>query len=318
MEKIKTLLSTVKNWFLSLFLNQPTQLSKKLELKAENLMQAFFVILILFVVIGLFAPTEDTRVFREVAQEIETERSMPRASVSQTSVAKKKTANTLWNGGSQELNHVQTQINYNTAMVIGSKNGNAKDQIHAGTKIRLQNVDKFIASSDGTAIIAKSIEDVSTDAGYEIPRGAIFYGEASFNSALAKAEIKFNRVSFPDGRIQDLQAVAVDSSGQVGLEGNVKSDSVKNSVGQVITSFVGGFAAGSVSRDVFGQSVGGIKNGLLQAFADTAKDKASAYGEKMKEAREWIEIESGVYFDALIQQSVNLKPETLNQGGSYE
>jgi hypothetical protein len=114
-----------------------------------------------------------------------------------------------------------------------------------------------------------------------------------------------------------MQAVAVDSSGQAGLEGNVKSDAVKNSTGQVITSFVGSLAAGSVSRDVFGQSVGGIQNGLLQAFSDTAKDRASQYGEKMKEAREWIEVESGVYFDALIQQSVNLKPE-LNQGGSYE
>lgn len=318
-KKLTSFLHALKNWFLSLFLSSPTQVSKKMELNSENILKMFFVILILFVVIGLFAPNEDTRVFREIAQEIETERSMPRTPVSQTTVVKKKTANTLWNGGGEQnfSNHTQAQINYNTAMVIGSKNGNAKDQLHAGTRIRLQNVDKFIASSDGTSVIARSIEAVSTDAGNEIPQGAIFYGEASYNSASGKAEIKFARVSFPDGRIQDMQAVAVDNSGQAGLEGSVKSDAVKNSAGQVITSFVGSLAAGSVSRDVFGQSVGGIKNGLLQAFSDTAKDRASQYGEKMKEAREWIEVESGVYFDALIQQSINLKPE-LNQGGSYE
>ena len=90
---------------------------------------------------------------------------------------------------------------------------------------------------------------------------------------------------------------------------------MKNSAGQVLTAFVGGLAAGSVSRDVFGQSAGGIQNGLLQAFADTAKDRAQQYGEKMKEAREWIEIESGVYFDAVIQQSVSLKQESSQGGG---
>jgi Bacterial conjugation TrbI-like protein len=326
MEKLKTvwnltksILINSKNWFLGLFLSHPSQVTQKTEFNKENILKSFFVIFILFVAISLLAPTEDTRVFSEVAEQIETEHSIPKKVESATDQEKKKSAENLWgSGNSQNFNHhASSQVNYNTAMVIGSKNGNAKDQLHAGTKIRLQNVDKFIASSDGTPLIARSIEAVSTDGGFSIPEGAIFYGEASFNTASGKADIKFNRVSFPDGRIQDIQALAVDSSGQAGLDGNTKSDAIKNSAGQIITTFVAGLAAGSVSRDMFGASSGGVQNGLLQAVADTAKDRASSYGEKMKQAREWIEVESGVYFDALIQQSINLRPE-LNQGSSYE
>lgn len=320
MDKIKSLFKSIWNQVIGKFVMGKTTLSNKIELNKRNIMFSVCSILVIFVILGLFMPSEDTRVFHEVAEQNASEKSEPKPQVLGTAKSKdKSTASILWNGGGSNSggSPSQNQINYNTAMVIGAKKGNAKDQLHAGLKIRLQNVDKFIASQDGTPMIARSLETVSTESGFIIPEGSIFYGEASYQSSSNKAQIKFNRISFPDGRIQDIQATAVDSSGQAGLNGDVKSDAVKNSAGQILTTFVGGLAAGSVSRDMFGQSAGGIQNGLLQALSDTAKDRATQYGEKMKEAREWIEIESGVYFEAVILQAVNLKQE-LDQGGYHE
>lgn len=319
MEKIKLLLSKSWSWLKGYFVSTTTTVSKKTEINQKNIVITFSAVMVLFMVVVLFLPSEDTRVFREVKDEEKvTDVSMPRNTnnINERSPDKRAKANKLWNGGESTsvATREQNQINYNTAMVVGGSSGNSRDQLYAGYKVRLQNVDKFVTSQDGTPIIARVVDSATTESGMTIPVGAIFYGEATYQASSDKAQIKFARVSFPDGRILDLQATAVDESGQSGLTGNVKSDAVKNSAGQVLTAFVGGLAAGSVSRDVFGQSAGGIQNGLLQALADTAKDRASQYGEKMKEAREWIEVESGVYFDAVIQQSVSLKQE-FNQGG---
>lgn len=320
MEKVKSFLTQSWAWFKGHFVSTTTTVSKKTEINQKNIVITLGVVLILFVVVALFLPTQDTRVFREIKDEEKvTEVSMPRSFAGQNkkSPDTKLKASRLWNGGesASAVSNGQSQINYNTAMVMGGASGNSRDQLYAGYKVRLQNIDKFAASQDGTPIIARAVESATTESGMAIPVGSIFYGEAMYQAASDKAQIKFNRASLPDGRILDLQAMAIDESGQSGLAGNVKSDAVKNSAGQVLTAFVGGLAAGSVSRDVFGQSAGGLKNGLLQAFADTAKDRAGQYGEKMKEAREWIEIESGVYFDAVIQQSVSLKQESSQGGG---
>lgn len=320
MEKLKSILNKSWTWLKGHFVSKATTVSKKSEINQKNIVISLGGVLILFVVVVMFMPTEDTRVFREVKDEEKvTEVSMPRDAARQNSNSTdtKSKASRLWNGGesTSSASSGQNQINYNTAMVMGGASGNSRDQLYAGYKVRLQNIDKFVASQDGTPIIARAVESATTESGMTIPAGSIFYGEATYQASSDKAQIKFSRASFPDGRILDLQATAIDESGQSGLSGNVKSDAVKNSAGQVLTAFVGGLAAGSVSRDVFGQSAGGLKNGLLQAFADTAKDRASQYGEKMKEAREWIEIESGVYFDAVIQQSVSLKQESSQGGG---
>lgn len=320
MVKVKLYLKSFWPWFKDFFVSKKTAASQKLELNKRNIMILGSAVLVIFVGFSLLMPTDDARVFHSVADDAPTEKSEPRKPSAENQNLKSKSGlSKLWNGGGDDFkntNH-QTPPNYNTAMVVGGKNGNAKDQLHAGMRVRLQNVDKFIVSSDATPIIAKSVEDATTESGLLIPEGSIFYGEAAYQSSSARAQIKFNRVSLPDGKIMDISAMAVDSSGQTGIEGNVKSDAVKNTTGQVITTFIGGLAAGSVQRDVLGQSIGGIKNGLMQALSDTARDRATSYGEKMKEAREWIEIESGVYFEAVIQQSVNLRPD-MNQGGLYE
>jgi type IV secretory pathway VirB10-like protein len=178
----------------------------------------------------------------------------------------------------------------------------------------LRILDKFIVSQESVPILAELIFDSVTDSGLKLPAGTRFYGEASFARGSDRATIQFRQISVPSGQIRGISGTALGKDGQPGVPGHVFSDGMKNTAGQVITSFVGGLAAGSIETDVFGRSKGGIENGLLSAVAATAKDRANNYGEKLKTEREWIEVLAGAECDALLNESINLQ----NGGDNYE
>ncbi len=317
MEKIKQIFNQIKIYVESnlkkiknLFIHKKTVLTSKKDLDFKNVSIVFFCIVGIFLILGMLMPSEDNRVFRQVAKDpmpkpIEVKNDDDQKSVN--------SASKIWGHGSSSFTNNQngvTHVNYNTAMVIGSKNGNSRTELHAGTQMRLQILEKFIASQDGTPVIAKLIDEVTSDSGNTIPAGALFYGEATYQQSSGRATVKFNKVSYPNGTVRDVSANVLGSDGLSGLDGNVRSDAVKNSVGQVITTFVSGLAAGSVERDLIGNSKGGISNGILQAVSETARDRAQKYGESMKDAREWIEVPAGTFCNAILQKSYKLIEST--------
>jgi hypothetical protein len=200
-----------------------------------------------------------------------------------------------------------TQINHNTSMILGAKSGNARVQLRAGVRLPLRIMDKFIVSNESVPILAELLLDATTDAGLRLPAGTKFYGEASFQKGGERASIQFRQISLPDGQIRPLTGLAMGKDGQPGIPGRIYSDGLKNTAGSVVTTFVGGLAAGSVETDFMGRSRGGIENGLLTAVAAAAKERAQAYGEKMKTEREWIEVAAGAECDALLSESLNLQ-----------
>ena len=203
-----------------------------------------------------------------------------------------------------------SQINHNTSTILGSKNGNVKTQLRAGLRLPIRIIDKFIVSQDAVPILAELILNSITESGLTLPAGTRFYGEASFQKGAERANVQFKQISLPNGEIRPIAGLAVGKDGQPGLPGKVYSDGMKNTTGQVLTTFIGGLAAGSVQTDVFGQSRGGLENGMLTAVAATAKDRAQAYGEKLKAEREWIEVGAGSEGDVLLSNSLNLQMES--------
>ena len=75
----------------------------------------------------------------------------------------------------------------------------------------------------------------------------VFYGEASFQKGSDRATIRFTQISLPSGQIRKVSALALSKDGQPGVPGRVFSDGMKNTAGQVLTTFVGGLAAGSMA-----------------------------------------------------------------------
>src|SRR5690606_27487192 len=153
--------------------------------------------------------------------------------------------------------------NYNTSMIVGSKGGNAKTELRSGIRVPLRLIDKVIVSQESVPILAESILDSVSDSGLRLPAGSKFYGQASFQRGTDRAQIRFDQLSLPNGQIKRISALALDKGGQPGVTGKVFSDGVKNTAGQVLTTFVAGLAAGSQQTDIMGNSKGGIENGLL-------------------------------------------------------
>lgn len=207
-----------------------------------------------------------------------------------------------------------SQVNHNTSMVLGQKGGNAKTQLRAGIRLPLRILDKVIISQDSVPILAELILDSETDSGLKLPAGTRLYGEASFQRGSERASVRFTQLSLPSGQIRKISAQALGKDGQPGIEGRIFSDGMKNTAGQVLTTFVGGLAAGSMETDILGRSKGGLTNGLLGAVSATAQSRAQAHGEKLKTEREWIELRSGVECDAVLNESLGLQ----EGGGEHE
>lgn len=314
MEKLKQIMVQIQSWSVLLvkriqnkvsrfFVKSETTQTSKKDFNSKNIVVLLFSFAALFVTVSLFMPTKQDIIYREVAKE------SPKSGTNTVTQNKKteQPSSRLWGSPAPMVSTGQaSQNNYNTAMVVSPHGGNSKTELHAGTHLRVRIVDKFITSQEAAPVLGKVMEDATTESGLSIQKDSLLYGEATYQKASGRAIIQFKKISYPSGEIRSIHASVIGGDGMAGLEGSVHSDGMKNSAGQVLTTFVGGLAAGSMQRDILGNSTGGVTNGLLQAVSDTAKDRAQKYGESLKESREWIEIPAGTECDAVIQHSYKM------------
>ena len=288
------------------FFVKESPFSQKKELNLSSFKWLGIVAVLVFVCVVLLMPDEVPVQFSEKIDSPKMETQLEK----NASTIKQESSSQLWASPKREVygstGGGSSSVNYNTAMVVGA-NSNAKTQLHAGVRLPLRILDKVIVSQESVPVLAELIVNSETESGLKLPAGTKFYGEASFSKGSDRALITFKQISLPNGQMRPIIARAVGKDGQGGIPGRVYSDGVKNTTGQVITSFVGGLAAGSVQTDIFGRSQGGIGNGLLAAVSETAKMKAQDYGEKLKAEREWIEIQSNTECDAQLVEAMNLQ-----------
>lgn len=284
-----------------------SEISKKTELNLKSLRILGISFIFIFVGVVMIMPSEAPVEFTE---KIVKEPDHQEQGSSDESTAPSKSVRSVWDSQRPPLPSGASggaQVNYDTSMILGAKNGNAKTQLRAGVRLPLRIVDKFIVSQDPVPILAELLLNARTDSGLTLPAGTRFYGEASFQKGAERATIQFRQISLPDGQIHPFHGIAVGKDGQPGVPGRVYSDGLKNTAGSLLTTFLSGFAAGSVETDFMGRSRGGVGNGLLTAVAETSKEKAQAYGDKMKQEREWVEVSSNAECDVLLNDSMNLQ-----------
>ena len=303
MEMIKSQAAKALNWLKSLFVKK-SEFSEKREVNFPRIKLLVFMGAVLFIIVVLFLPDDPTAEFSSKIDSAESKSNPP----AQGSAHNKKDADgsSLWSPKPLNLPSRST-ANQNTGMVLTSKGGNAKTQLRAGIRVPLRILDKFIVSDSAVPILAEAISNVTTDSGLMLPAGTKFYGEASHQKDSDRATVHFSQISLPSGEIRPVSAIGLGKDSQPGVPGQVHSDAMKNTAGQMITTFVGGFAAGSMQTDFLGGSRGGVQNGVLNAVASTAKDRAQDYGEKLKNERQWIEVLQGAECDAAFSDSLNLQ-----------
>lgn len=197
--------------------------------------------------------------------------------------------------------------NRNSAMVIVRDGLDAKTQLPPGTKIQARLDQTMTLGNHSVPIIATVSNEVIRENGTAIPHGSKLYGDASLDVESERVQVNWKSVQFPNGIMKPLAAIAIGSDGQVGIDGNVRSDAVKNAVGKTLANFIGAYADGSMQRGSFGQSAGGNENGLRNAVAETAKDQANDIAENMKKERKWCDLQAGASISILLTQTFQFR-----------
>jgi len=190
----------------------------------------------------------------------------------------------------------------NGTMIL-SRNGNdSKTQLSPGTRFLVKLSEKTIVANQAMPITGVIVKDVMQENDVAIPQGAKLVGDISFDDANERAQVNWRSIIMPDGRERPLSGIGVGRDGQVGVDGNVKSEALKNTGGQTLTRFIGAYAEGSMSRGQSGSNNGGHQNGMKNAIAETAKDRANAMAEDMSKEKKWIELQMGAEFYTVLNQ----------------
>lgn len=198
-----------------------------------------------------------------------------------------------------------------SSMILNREGVDVRTQLSVGTRVSIRLSNKVTIANQGMPVVGIVSHDVASESGTAIPSGSKVLGDATFDSDAERATINWRSIILPDGRERPFFAVGVGHDGQVGVDGRVRSDGVKNAVGQTLTKFVGAYAAGSMNTGMLGANQGGHENGLRNAVAQTATDRANAMGEALQKERKWIELDSGTETFAVLNQ-----PFTFRDAGA--
>lgn len=202
----------------------------------------------------------------------------------------------------------------NSSMILTRGGVDSRTQLPPGSRILVRLVQGATVANQAMPVIAVVAKDVVQEDSLAIPKDSKLFGDVSFDDGSERAQMSWKSVQFPDGRERQLSAIGVASDGQVGVNGKIHSDALKNTVGQTLTRFIGAYAEGSVRRGSFGSNEGGRDNGFKNAIAETAKDRAEAWAEDMKKERKWIELRAGDEFFAVVTQPFTFRDPGATYG----
>jgi len=201
----------------------------------------------------------------------------------------------------------QNQRNLNTPMILTRGGLDSRTQLPPGSRFMFKLIEKTVLSNQAMPIMGVVTQDVIHESSIAIPKESKLLGDVSFDESSERAQVNWKSVIFPDGRQRELMAIGISGDGQAGVEGNVRSDAFKNTVGHTLTRFVGAYAEGSMTRNQTGYSEGGNDNGLKNAVAETAKDRAQDWANDLKKTRKWIELMPGTQAQAVLNAPFTFK-----------
>ena len=202
----------------------------------------------------------------------------------------------------------------NSSMILTRGGADSRTQLSAGTRVSVRLTEGVTVANQGMPIVGIVSADVSTESGTAIPSGSKVLGDVTFDESNERASISWRSIIMPDGRERAFSAIAVGSDGQVGVDGNVQSDGAKNAIGQTLTRFIGAYAAGSMNTGAFGANQGGNTNGMRNAIAATATDRANKMGEDLQKEKKWIELNGGMQTIAVLNQAFTFRDAGATNG----
>jgi hypothetical protein len=217
----------------------------------------------------------------------------------------------LNSGGSVTASGVNQ--NRNTPMILMRGGLDSKTQMPPGSRLAVRLTERLVVASQPMPVIGVTTRDYLHEDYLAVPQGSKVFGEVSFDESAERAQVSWRSIQFPDGRERQISAVGLGIDGHAGVEGNVHSDGLKNTIGLTLSTLIGGYFEGSMQRGTFGASEGGHENGVKNALAQTAKTRGEGFAEDLKKERKWIELEAGTECLAVLNQSFLFR----DPGGTY-
>jgi hypothetical protein len=184
-------------------------------------------------------------------------------------------------------------------VVIMRPGYSSSSHLPPGTRIEIELTESVSVAAEAIPLIGIVSENLTSHGEVMIPARTTAYGDVVFDGA-KRARINWKHLELPDGRTKTISAAGIGKDGRMGIDGNVHSEALKNTAGQMLTRFVGAYAAGSMQTGMLGGSPGGNRNGMRNAVAETARDRSEAFAEDLKTEDRWIELEAGEKTTAIL------------------
>lgn len=295
--------------FMELFLKKPVPFSSKRDVNwvaVKNVLGALVGIAVIFV---LFLPGKEPSTEQvQESDELKVPEQRTLEEMPDTSGRGYRAAMGYSGGGGSGSTRSRA-----SAMIVSRDGLDSQTQAHPGSRIRVKLTQRVVVSTQGMPVIGVVVEDFEQDGIVAIPRGSKVFGEVTFDQETKRGALSWRSIQIGNGRVRTFSALSTSLDGQAGVEGQVHSDAVKNALGQTMTRFIGAYAEGSMERTAFFGSPGGKENGMKNAIAETAKDQADRMADKLKKEREWLELQPGQEFLALLTEPFRFR----DPGGSY-
>ena len=309
-----------------IFLKEPIPFATKREMNWKAVKITGFVMVLVAVVVLLLLPTSqpEQTIYHEKADSGSVPSSVSESNPSETTLSQFEQSRAGVGGVPRNLDYLYGRPSGGSASSGGGRDRTAsmivvrggldsKMQVPSGSRIRVKLLETTIVAGASIPVIGTVSSDYVHEDGLAIPQGSKIFGEVSFDEGSERAQFSWRSLQMPDGRERQLSAISVDRDGQVGVQGKLHSEALKNTLGQTLTRFIGAYAEGSMQRGALGGSPGGSDNGWKNAIAETTKDRSEALAEDLKKEEKWIELRAGAEFFVVLKEPFTFR----DPGGSF-
>lgn len=309
-----------------MFLKEPVPFATKREVNWKAVKIAGFVIVLVAVVVLLLLPTSqpEQTIYYESADSGSMPPSVTELTPSETTLRQFEQSRAGVGTVPRNLDYLYGRTSggssspgagrdRSASMIVVRGGLDSKMQVPPGSRIRVKLLQSATVAGTSIPVIGTVASDYIHEDGLAIPRGSKVYGEVSFDEGSGRAQFSWRSLQMPDGRERQLSAISVDRDGQVGVQGKLHSEGLKNTLGQTLTRFISSYAEGSMQRGGLGGNPGGNDNGWKNAIADTAKDRSEAWAEDLKKEKKWIELRVGTEFFVVLKEPFTFR----DPGGTF-
>jgi hypothetical protein len=185
----------------------------------------------------------------------------------------------------------------------GGTDPSGKLPLGFGILVKLLNT--VLSTDNGTPIIAEVGEDVfpqgGTGNGVSIPSSTRVIGNASYDDASHRIQVRFHTLVYPEGEQHGVQGMGLMQDGSAGLSGDYHSGEGTRQIGKFLGNFLGGFANGMKDRTTGGfagipYEPGSVKNGVLNGIGQSLSDDSKDFSTNLSQAKPTMTLPAGLQF----------------------